>query len=93
MKPVAHFKTITKHRRLVRQFCFQCGLYRQGLVHDLSKYSPTEFWVGAKYYQGNRSPNDMEKRDKGYSAAWLHHKGGTNTIWNTGLTTVGWAIM
>ncbi len=75
MKPVAHFKTITKHRRLVRQFCFQCGLYRQGLVHDLSKYSPTEFWVGARYYQGNRSPNDMEKRDKGYSAAWLHHKG------------------
>ena len=75
MKPVAHFKTITKHRRLVRQFCFQCGLYRQGLVHDLSKYSPTEFIPGVKYYQGNRSPNEKEREVLGYSLAWLHHKG------------------
>ena len=55
--------------------CFQVGLYRQGLLHDLSKYSPTEFIVGAKYYQGDRSPNAAEKEEKGYSSAWLHHKG------------------
>jgi len=47
----------------------------QGLLHDLSKYSWTEFSVGAKYYQGTRSPNDAEREDKGYSSAWLHHKG------------------
>ena len=51
------------------------GLYRQGLLHDLSKYSPTEFFVGAKYYQGTRSPNNAEREDIGYSSAWLHHKG------------------
>lgn len=51
------------------------GLYRQGLLHDLSKYSPTEFLVGCRYYQGNMSPNNAERADKGYSAAWLHHKG------------------
>ena len=33
--------------------CFKIGLYKQGLLHDLSKYSPTEFLVGCKYYQGN----------------------------------------
>ena len=55
--------------------CFKCGLYWQGLVHDLSKYSWTEFSVGAKYYQGTRSPNDAERESKGYSSAWLHHKG------------------
>lgn len=70
-----HFKTITHHRHLVRKGCFQVGLYRQGLVHDLSKYSPSEFWVGAKYYQGTRSPNNAEREDIGYSSAWLHHKG------------------
>ena len=70
-----HFKTITHHRRLVREGCFQVGLYWQGLVHDLSKYSPTEFLVGAKYYQGTRSPNNAEREDIGYSSAWLHHKG------------------
>ncbi len=70
-----HFKTITHHRILVMRGCFAVGLYWQGLTHDLSKYSPTEFLVGAKYYQGNRSPNGAEREDKGYSEAWIHHKG------------------
>ncbi len=75
MKYWKHFKTITWHRWLVRQGCFQVGLYWQGLVHDISKYSPTEFCTGAKYYQGTRSPNNAEREDKGYSEAWMHHKG------------------
>lgn len=75
MHPFAHFKTITKHRNLVCKFCFRLGLYSQGLKHDLSKYSPTEFWRGAKYYQGTRSPNDAERRETGVTLSWLHHKG------------------
>ena len=70
-----HFKTITHHRRLVRRGCFRVGLYWQGLTHDLSKYSPIEFWTGVRYYQGNRSPNTAEREAKGYSEAWMHHKG------------------
>lgn len=75
MHPWKHFKTITKHRMLVCKHCFQVGLYWRGLVHDLSKYSPTEFWAGAKYYQGTRSPNAAEREHCGYSKAWMHHKG------------------
>lgn len=75
MKAWQHFKTITKHRWLVRGGCFRVGLYWQGLVHDLSKYAPAEFCVGAKYYQGTRSPNAAEREDKGFSEAWMHHKG------------------
>ncbi len=75
MKSWKHFCTITRHRWLVRQGCFQVGLYWQGLTHDLSKYCPTEFSVGAKYYQGTRSPNAAEREAKGYSEAWMHHKG------------------
>ena len=70
-----HFKTITKHRNLVMKHCFRVGLYRQGLLHDLSKYGPTEFRVGAAYYQGTRSPNAAEREALGYSTAWMHHKG------------------
>lgn len=70
-----HFKTITHHRHLVMLGCFRVGLYRQGLLHDLSKYSPTEFWTGVRYYQGTRSPNTAEREDRGYSTAWMHHKG------------------
>ena len=74
-KTWGHFKTITHHRFLVMAGCFRVGLIYQGLTHDLSKYSPTEFWEGARYYQGNRSPNAAEREDKGYSEAWMHHKG------------------
>ena len=70
-----HLKTVQHHRRLVRQYCFRLGLYWQGLTHDLSKFSPVEFWAGVKYFQGDRSPNDAQRRDIGYSASWLHHKG------------------
>ena len=70
-----HFRTITEHKLEVGKNCFRCGLYKQGILHDLSKYSPSEFVMGVKYYQGNRSPNDAEREDKGYTSAWLHHKG------------------
>lgn len=73
--PVKHFKTITHHKLLVMQGCFHIGLYRQGLTHDLSKYSPVEFLAGCRYWQGTQSPNNEERKVKGYSAAWLHHKG------------------
>ena len=72
---VRHFNTITEHKLLVMRYCFQVGLYRQGLLHDLSKYSPEEFWTGVYFYQGTRSPNAAEREIMGFSKAWLHHKG------------------
>ena len=73
--PFLHFFTITKHRHQVIAHCFRAGIGMQGLFHDLSKYTPTEFLPGARYYQGTRSPNERERELFGYSAAWLHHKG------------------
>lgn len=70
-----HFCTITKHKNLVMLGCFRIGLYKQGLLHDLSKYGPTEFLVGCKYYRGYMSPNNAERAATGISTAWLHHKG------------------
>ena len=75
IKWLAHLKTVLHHKRYVMQHCFRVGLYRQGILHDMSKFSPAEFFVGARYYQGNRSPNEAERSEKGYSSAWLHHKG------------------
>ncbi|MGN0166356.1 MAG: DUF5662 family protein [Lachnospiraceae bacterium] len=75
MKLINHFKTITKHKIEVMKNCFRAGIYLQGITHDLSKYMPSEFFRGVKYYQGNKSPNDAERRETGISRAWLHHKG------------------
>lgn len=74
-KALNHFKTITRHRHQVIRNCFRAGIPWQGLKHDLSKYSWTEFSEGAHYWQGTRSPNDREREVKGYSESWMHHKG------------------
>ena len=70
-----HLHTVNTHRRKVIVNCFRAGIPLRGLLHDLSKYSPTEFWNGVKYFQGMRSPNEAERENIGYSRAWLHHKG------------------
>lgn len=71
-----HFCTITSHRHMVIRHCIRAGIPLRGFLHDLSKYTPTEFFAGVKYYQGGvRSPNEGERDAYGYSKAWMHHKG------------------
>lgn len=70
-----HLSTITRHRNMVIKHCFKAGIFWQGCLHDLSKYSPEEFIPGVKYFQGTRSPNEGERKSYGYSKAWMHHKG------------------
>ena len=76
-----HLRKIVVHRYWVRHYCFMAGLYWQGITHDLSKYSPTEFWESVKYYQGASSPIIARKKDKGYSMAWFHHRGRNKHHW------------
>ena len=70
-----HLKTIITHKLYVAKYCFMAGLYKQGLLHDLSKFTPAELLTGFTHYCGDRSPNAVEKQLYGYSSAWLHHKG------------------
>ncbi len=70
-----HLSTVFHHKKLVAKYCFRAGLYWQGITHDLSKFSPREFIPGVRYFQGWRSPNEGERQENGFSAAWLHHKG------------------
>jgi hypothetical protein len=74
-KAKEHFRTITRHRHGVIKNCFRAGIPLQGLMHDLSKYSPEEFLNGVKYYQGTRSPHEGERDAYGFSYGWMHHKG------------------
>ncbi len=70
-----HLNTVMRHRRKVIIHCARAGILFRGLLHDLSKYSPTEFFAGVKYFLGTRSPNEAERSAVGYSEAWMHHKG------------------
>ena len=71
-----HLHTVNKHRWMVFILACKAGIPFRGLVHDLSKYSPTEFWTSVRYYQGGkRSPIPIQRQVEGYSTVWLHHKG------------------
>ena len=70
-----HTSLVLRHKWRVLIKCARCGILWRGIVHDLSKFSPTEFFESVKYYQGNRSPIGACRRATGMSRAWLHHKG------------------
>ena len=70
-----HFKKINSHKWHVFRYCMKAGIPWRGIKHDMSKFSPTEFWESVRYYQGNRSPIDACKEAEGVSKAWMHHKG------------------
>ena len=76
-----HFNTVIKHKWYVFIYSCKAGIPFRGLVHDMSKFSPTEFFESAKYFQGNRSPIAEAKKVNGYSKAWLHHKGRNKHHW------------
>lgn len=71
-----HLRTVLHHKRLVAAMCFRVGLYRQGIFHDMCKFSPEEWVPSVRHYQGGKgSPIRGERRAEGYSPCWLHHKG------------------
>lgn len=72
---IYHLKTIITHKIYVMKYCFIAGLYWQGIIHDISKFSWTELSESILYYDGKISPVIRCKSDKGYSLGWLHHKG------------------
>lgn len=81
-RTINHIKTVNKHRREVRKNCFKCGLYKQGLLHDISKYSLKELIPSIRYYtDGKKSPYVTEKEKFGMSYGWLHHKGRNMHHW------------
>ena len=80
-KILGHWRTIRIHRKWVKYYCRLAGIRWRGLVHDLSKYSPTEFFESARYWTGTSSPINEAKKDKGYSRAWLHHRGRNSHHW------------
>lgn len=84
MNAWGHFKTITSHKLLVMKYCFKVGLYKQGLLHDLSKYSPTEFLVGANTIREPEVPTMQREKQPECLLPGCITKEETNIILNTG---------
>lgn len=70
-----HLKNIFIHKYWVFHYCRIFGITWRGIVHDLSKFHPTEFFESVKYYQGTSSPIPACKKVNKVSYGWQHHKG------------------
>ena len=70
-----HLSTVLRHKMKVFTHCCKAGIPWRGIMHDMSKFSPTEFLPGVRFFLGTRSPNEAERAEYGFSRAWMHHKG------------------
>lgn len=68
-------KRILTHKFWVAYYCFQIGLYWQGLTHDMSKFSWSEFAPALRYWDDKISSLANERKILGYSRTFLHHRG------------------
>ena len=70
-----YFKTILRHKKYVFIECAKCGIFWQGVKHDLSKFSKEEFEASAMFYANGKYGEKTDEIKRAYSQAWLHHKG------------------
>lgn len=81
-----YLKYVLRHKWYVMIECFREGLIWRGLMHDFSKFFPTEFIPYANFFYGEKESNiekDRNKtdyynqtdiRDMAFDFAWLLHQ-------------------
>jgi len=83
LKYIKYFNYVLRHKWYVMIECFKVGLYWRGLVHDLSKFFPSEFipyaqWFYGKYGCGYGNEQDEDNKHKrcknAFDFAWLLHQ-------------------
>ena len=86
MKYIKYLSYLLKHRWYVMIECFKQGLIWRGIVHDLSKFLPSEFIPYANFFYGNKGDDIKKGRnstgyykptdtgDKKFDWAWLLHQ-------------------
>ena len=83
---IGHIRTVVDHKKWVWYYCSRLGMYKAGLLHDLSKFSPTELLESAEYYAGGTSSPINEAKTRGIHWRGSITKEGTATIMSIGLT-------
>jgi len=86
MKYLKYMLYLIKHKWFVGLECFRRGLILRGIVHDVSKFYPSEFFAYADYFYGTYPfgviPDDWDGSDieraavikYRFNRAWLKHQ-------------------
>ena len=82
MKFFKHLWVVIKHKYNVLVFATKLGIFWTGLVHDLTKFTPTEFCLSVKYFHGKKSPTIVERKDNdNFSYLCVAHTGRNKHHW------------
>ncbi len=83
MKHLDYLIYLIKHKYYVAIACWKHGLYWQGLVHDMSKMLPSEWFPYVEFFFSKNSKVNRDKTgyykptdtgDKAFDFAWLLHQ-------------------
>lgn len=89
-----YLKYVLRHKWFVTIECFKMGLFLRGIMHDMSKFLPSEFIPYARFFYGKYpSLNDVhgdqrnrisiwkEGAAKAFDFAWLLHQKRNDHHW------------
>lgn len=88
---------VLRHKWFVFLESCKLGIPWLGLIHDLSKFRPSEFFPYAHYFSGGKFPNDGP-HGIDFDYAWLNHQKRNKHHWqywvlmNDNPQTVDWMI-
>jgi hypothetical protein len=74
-----YFLYVINHKLNVLIECWEEGLYIQGLLHDISKFTPNEFIPYAQKFYSNKKDEITETK---WKYAWLNHQHKNKHHWN-----------
>ena len=79
-----YLKYVIRHKWFVFVECCKAGIIWRGVVHDLSKFLPSEFFPYAEYFYGDKTLekecddfrywNLKDEKEKPFDKAWLMHQ-------------------
>lgn len=90
MKYLKYLRYVIVHKWFVFLACWKRGLYWKGIVHDLSKFRPSEFLPYAEHFHGPKAKKWRDETgyykptqtgDDAFDFAWLLHQKVNNHHW------------
>ena len=78
---LGYLKALLRHKWFVFLEAWKLGIPWLGLVHDLSKFWPSEFWAYAQYFYGPNPSEDI------FNVGWLHHQHRNKHHWQRWILT------
>ena len=94
MKFFKHLWVVIKHKSNVLYYASKLGIFWTGLVHDLTKFTPTEFNRSVKYFHGKKSPTIVERASHdNFSYICVAHTGRNKHHWQYWVDYTRWEIV